>query len=121
MTAEPQGYGTAPADGVAEVALDGELDLTTFDRAQRRVEEAERNAPKLLILDLTTLRFIDSTGVRLVLLADERARADGRRLAVRLGSGPALRVFTILGLLDKIEVLPPPGLDGDSGDRSEPR
>jgi anti-anti-sigma factor len=96
------------APGTVEVALDGELDIATFARALRRLEEAERGAPELLVLDLSRLEFVDSSGVRLVLLAEQRARAEGRRVAVRLGTGPALRVFEALGLVDKLEVLPPP-------------
>ena len=92
-----------PAGGdVVEVVLDEELDISTVDRAMRRVEEAERGAPALLVVDLSRLGFVDSTGVRLVLLADEQARAQGRRVAVRLGTGPALRVFQALGLVEKL-------------------
>ncbi|MFR9805528.1 STAS domain-containing protein [Pseudonocardia sp. RS010] len=94
-----------------EVVLDGELDISSYGHAVRRVEQAERGAPGLLVVDLSQLAFVDSSGVRLVLLADERARAAGRRLAVRLGSGPALRVFEALGLIDKLEVLPPRPFD----------
>lgn len=99
---DPQG----PA--VAEVVLDGELDIASFDRAMHRVEEAERDHPRLLVVDLSQLGFVDSSGVRLVLLAQERARAEGRRVAVRLGTGPALRVFQALGLVEKLDVLPSP-------------
>jgi anti-anti-sigma factor len=89
-----------------EVVLDGELDISTFDAAQQRVEEAEHANPELLVVDLSRLTFVDSTGVRLVLLADARAREAGRRLAVRLGGGSALRVFAALGLIEKLDVLP---------------
>ena len=44
--------------------------------------------------------------MRLALLADDRARAAGRRVAVRLGTGHALRVFQALGLMDKLDVVP---------------
>jgi anti-sigma B factor antagonist len=98
-----------------EVALDGELDISTLDQAQRRVAAAERTAPELLVIDLSRLTFVDSSGVRLVLLADDRARAAGRRLAVRLGDGPALRVFDALGLLGKIDVVPVAHADPASG------
>ena len=64
------------------------------------------------MIDLSGLTFVDSSGVRLVLLADDRARAAGRRLAVRLGTGHALRVFQALGILDKLDVLPPRPVDG---------
>jgi anti-anti-sigma factor len=94
------------AGGTAEVVLEGELDLATLEEARYRVATAEREAPSLLVIDLSALTFVDSTGVRIVLLADDRARAAGRRLAVRLGMGPALRIFTALGLVDKLDVLP---------------
>jgi anti-anti-sigma factor len=79
----------------------GELDIASAEEALRRVAEAERAAPSLLVIDLSTLTFVDSSGVRVVLVADDHARAAGRRLAIRLGRGPALRVFTALGLVDR--------------------
>ena len=93
--------------GSAEVVLRGELDIATLDDARRQIEAVEAGAPPVLVLDLSRLTFVDSSGVRLALLADDRARAEGRRLAVRLGTGQALRVFQSLGLLDKLDVLPP--------------
>ena len=92
----------------AEVALSGELDISTYEDARARLAEAERTAPELLVVDLAGLRFVDSTGVRLILSADERAREAGRRLALRLGDGPARRVFAALGLVDRFEVLDAP-------------
>lgn len=89
------------------VALRGELDISTLAQAQTQVETAEAAEPSVLVVDLSGLTFVDSSGVRLVLLADGRARAAGRRLAVCLGDGPALRVFHALGLLDKLEVVEP--------------
>ena len=94
------------ADSTVEVVLMGELDIASAEDALRRVAEAERAAPSLLVIDLSTLTFVDSSGVRVVLVADDHARAAGRRLAIRLGRGPALRVFTALGLVDRFEVLP---------------
>ena len=95
-------------DTTAEVVLDGELDISTYEDARARLAEAERAAPELLVVDLAGLRFVDSTGVRLILSADERAREAGRRLALRLGDGPARRVFAALGLVDRVEVLDAP-------------
>lgn len=92
--------------GTAEVVLRGELDIATLDDAGRLIEAAEADAPPVLVLDLSALTFVDSSGVRLALLADDRARAAGRRLAVRLGTGQALRVFQVLGLLDKLDIVP---------------
>jgi anti-sigma B factor antagonist len=88
-----------------EVMLTGELDISTFDNAHQQIEEAEQEAPDLLIIDLTELQFVDSTGVRLILAANQRARQVGRHLALRLGRGPALRVFAALGLTDRFDLL----------------
>jgi len=89
----------------AEVVLTGELDITTYADAEKQVTDAEQTAPALVIIDLAGLQFVDSTGVRLILSADQRAREQGRQLAIRLGDGPARRVFAALGLLDKLDVL----------------
>lgn len=96
-----------------ELVLLGELDITTLSDAEHVVSAAEDTASALL-LDLGGLQFCDSSGVRLVLLAAERARAAGRRLVVDLGDGPALRVFAALGLLDRLHLA-----DG-AGDRARP-
>ena len=89
----------------AEVVLTGELDITTYADAEKQVTAAEQTTPALLIIDLAGLQFVDSTGVRLILAADQRAREQSRRLAIRLGDGLARRVFGALGLLDKFDVL----------------
>lgn len=91
------------------VVLRGELDITTLPRAEEEVQAAAQDRPATLVIDLSRLDFVDSSGIRLVLLADERARTAGRALAVRLGTGPARRVFDLLGLLDRLTVLDGPG------------
>ena len=92
-------------ESTAQVVLTGELDITTYADAEQQVTDAEQTAPALVIIDLAGLQFVDSTGVRLVLSADQRAREQGRQLAIRLGDGAARRVFAALGLLDKLDVL----------------
>ena len=64
---------TLPA-GSAEVVLRGELDIATLDDARRQIEAVEAGAPPVLVLDLSGLSFVDSSGVRLALLADDRVR-----------------------------------------------
>jgi len=51
----------------AEVVLTGELDITTYEDAEKQVTDAEQTTPALLIIDLAGLQFVDSTGVRLIL------------------------------------------------------
>ncbi len=97
---------TPGAERPVVVTLHGDLDIATLGDATALVQAAEAAVPPLLVIDLSELAFVDSSGVRLVLLADRRAQEDGRRLRVRLGTGPALRVFRALGLDDKLDTVP---------------
>ncbi len=94
-----------------ELVFHGELDMDTLSIAQREVAAAEREAPPVLVLDLARMGFVDSSGVRLVLLAQHSAADACRRLAVRLGHGRTRRMFDTLGVTDHLEVL-----DLDAGD-----
>ena len=59
------------------------------------MRELEDAKPLVLVIDLTGLSFIDSTGLSVLLTASERARRQGRRLLVVRPPLPALRVFTL--------------------------
>jgi anti-sigma B factor antagonist len=87
------------------LVLHGDLDMDTLAIAQHEVSAAEGQAPPVLVLDLSQLAFVDSSGVRLVLLAQHVADDASRRLAVRLGQGPTRRVFDTLGITGRLEVL----------------
>jgi anti-sigma B factor antagonist len=88
-------------DGSAvSVALIGELDISETNSVQEMLADVERRHPPLILLDLRRLSFLDSSGLRLILEADLRAREDGRRVSVVRGPESVHRVFTI-SLLDK--------------------
>lgn len=87
------------------LVLYGELDLDTLPAAQSELAAAEAEAPPVLVIDLGELDYVDSSGIRLVLLAQHDAEDAGRRLAVRLGSGPVRRMFDMLGITGRLDVL----------------
>ena len=82
------------------VALAGELDIAGADRVTRELLWAEASDAQQIVLDLSGLRFIDSSGIRLILEADARSRSDGDRLRLIRGPGAVQRVFTLNGLED---------------------
>lgn len=95
-------------DGVAAVVrLAGDLDLSTVEAAAAAVAVAESGTHATVLLDLSALRFVDSSGVRLVLMADKRARDAGRGFTVALGHGRARRLFEVLGLATRLDVVDP--------------
>ena len=91
------------------VAVSGELDLSSalvFEEELRRIEE--NSATPLLVLDLRSLKFMDSTGLRLILSAHARAINRGRKLAIVEGGEAIRRIFRITGVLERLNVVDAP-------------
>jgi len=86
------------------VTVRGELDLSTAERLETALREAEARADDRLTLDYSGLDFIDSTGLQVLLDADHRAAASGRRLVVVLGTGEARRVAELADAVDRLTV-----------------
>jgi anti-sigma B factor antagonist len=91
---------TSVRDGRVELALKGELDIASFPLVEERLREVEEGRPHIIVFDLRGLRFMDSTGLRVILAADKRARRDGWKIVVVEGPEPVHRVFR-LALLDR--------------------
>lgn len=92
------------ADGV-RLRLQGELDVATAPLAEDALRTAEAREPSIVALDLGSLTFMDSTGLRLVMAADSRAREAGRRLVVVRGPDAVQRVFELTGVDERIELV----------------
>jgi anti-sigma B factor antagonist len=88
-------------DGEAVVlSLQGELDLTSAPTFERELRAAESANPRRLIIDLSRLEFMDSTGLRALLLARGRAQSDGYSLALRRGPRQVQRVLELTQTVD---------------------
>lgn len=92
-------------DGLVHVMLRGELDLSSVGKVQDELRRVEADAPPVVLLDLSKLTFLDSTGLRCLVTADQRAREDGRRLVLVRGPGPVQRVFSITRLEERLEMV----------------
>jgi anti-anti-sigma factor len=83
------------------VRLSGELDLASGEELEAAVRERE-NAEHV-ILDLESLGFIDSAGLRVIYELWAESRNDGFNLAIVGAQGPVRRVMSLTGL---DEILP---------------
>ena len=84
-------------NGIARLALRGELDMQTVDRLSPCLERAEQEGTSEIVLDLRELTFVDSTGLRAFIKAWERAGMNGHRLLFVGVMGAARRLFEMTG------------------------
>lgn len=96
---------TEDRDGLVRIALRGELDLSTVNKVEDELQSVEAREPSVLVLDLSRLSFLDSTGLRCLVTADQRAQEAGRRLVLVRGPEPVQRVFTITRLEERLEMV----------------
>jgi anti-anti-sigma factor len=85
--------------------LRGELDMSGVDRARQAIEEAEAGQKSLLVLDLSELDFIDSTGLEVLLRAARRAHDEGRRLIVARPSRYVRRLLELTAIDRSLDIV----------------
>jgi len=90
------------------VALAGEFDIAAAERVERELERIERDPPETLVLDLRGLTFMDSTGLRIIVAADARAREQARRLVVVQGPDAIQRIMHMTRLDERLEIVSDP-------------
>ena len=90
------------------LVLTGELDMATAPELEAAVERlrAADGGPELT-LDLRTLRFIDSTGLRAILSIRDRCAAGGCELYLIPGPPAVQRLFELTGLLENLRFAEP--------------
>ena len=86
------------------LVITGELDIGCADDLERMLVAVEDTDAEQIVLDLSRLGFIDSSGLRVVLAAAERNPTG--RLKVAPGDGAVRRTLSITGvetLLDLVD------------------
>jgi len=99
------GEGSRP--GPCVLALSGELDFKTATEGHKRLLELGLPRGGRLVVDLSAVTFMDSTGIRLLLQAREHARRNGATFAVVSGPHEVMRVIDLVGLGEQLEIVAP--------------
>jgi anti-sigma B factor antagonist len=86
-----------PQDGAWVISLYGELDLASAPMLEQGLLDAEAAGAARLVLDLSGLEFIDSTGLHVLVRAHERARETGQQLSLVRGPRAVQRLFELTG------------------------
>ena len=82
-------------DGVTEIEVDGELDLSAVDQLQRAIDDSGSGTT---LIDLRHCTFIDSTGIAVILRAHRHREEEGGRIVAHSPVDQVLRIFTVTGL-----------------------
>ena len=86
-------------DSTIVLRLSGELDLGTAPELRQRLDELSGDGVTLR-LDLSTLDFMDSTGVSLLIAATQAAQDGGPSFELVRPRGEAWRVIELTGIED---------------------
>ena len=92
---------------MAVVRPSGELDLASADALRRQLHEALAEAPELLVLDLSDVSFLDSSGIAVIVSVFKAQRDRGARLHVVNPQPTVRRALELVGL--GMLLIPPAG------------
>jgi anti-anti-sigma factor len=83
-------------DGDAtRLEIAGDLDLGTVPLLEAEVSALRAAGVPKIVIDLRDLDFMDSTGLRCILMSDAAARRDGFSIALLPGPRAVQRVFEV--------------------------
>ena len=90
------------------IALSGELDLASSPALEDALERVFGSDAKLVVLDLRTLDFMDSTGLSIIVKAHQTA--DDHQLQLYLVNGPAQvqRLLSLTGVAERVSLIESP-------------
>lgn len=102
--------------GIHVVSVRGEVDLATGREFERALSAVPENGVASVIVDLTDCSFMDSAGLHLLTLAQQRIDGAGGRVAVVSANRSVLRVFRLTELDELFAIYPSraAALNGDS-------
>jgi anti-sigma B factor antagonist len=106
---QPLAVERTSSDGVELLLVEGELDAATAPRLIAVLNRAIQDALRSLVIDLSRVDFMDSTGLALLLNAHRRMMRRGKGFAVVCAGGPLLRMFEVTDMVDTLCVRPDRG------------
>jgi anti-sigma B factor antagonist len=93
-------------DGVELLLVEGEVDIATAPRLLAVLNQAVQDALQSLVIDLSAVGFMDSTGLALLINAHRRVTRRSKGFAVVCPAGPLRRVFEMTDMVDTLHVCP---------------
>jgi anti-anti-sigma factor len=89
-------------NGQAVVSPRGELDMATVGAVEQELKELRRAGVQNVVLDLSGLTFMDSSGLHLIVRWTSAASQDGFSFELEPGPAPVQRIFELAALTDTL-------------------
>jgi anti-sigma B factor antagonist len=93
-------------EGVELLSVEGELDIATAPRLISVMNGAVQEALRSLVVDLSEVDFMDSTGLALLINAHRRLTRRKKGFAVVCPPGPLWKVFEVTDMVETLHVFP---------------
>lgn len=87
------------------MAIEGEIDLATAQQLADALESVRVNGTSNLVVDLNGAPFMDSTGLKTLVLAQRKFAEDGRQFALAVRGGPISRLIDLSGVEGPMRVV----------------
>ena len=92
--------------GVDVLSVEGEIDVASASRLISALNNTVAEAVGSVVIDLTSVDFMDSTGLALLIDAHRRLTRRQKGFAVVCPPGPLRRVFEVTDMVDTLRVCP---------------
>lgn len=93
-------------DRTQVVSAGGELHMSTAPKLGAHLKSAMRHGAERLVVDLTDVHFVDSTGLGVLLSILREIQHRGGRMTIAASNPTVLRLFAITGTDTTLHVLP---------------
>jgi anti-anti-sigma factor len=92
-------------DGIFVLALEGELDIATAAQLKRELDEIINAMPGPVVVDLTALTFLDSSGAAVLLDVARRLTRAQRMFALACPDGAPRQALEMMRLTNDLHVV----------------
>ncbi len=101
------------------IVLTGEADLLGAPKIEAALKDASAGEPQLIVIDLASLTFIDSSGLQALITGHELCRARGHELQIVPGPENVQRLFELIGINEALAFTNAADLEAEANSSSE--
>lgn len=87
------------------IAVEGEVDLATVEELESAIDRVFSNNSHPLVIDLRESSFMDSTGLKALVMANRKFDEGGRSFAVAISGGPVARLIDLSGVESSVRIV----------------